>query len=177
MSADWVPEARKQYRKLKSYAAVARVVGVSPGAVRYQLSPQARKMTDENRRKWRKTETGKASVAATNAKRSEAKREYAEGKRATCERCGQERGVGTAWESKTGAGLCRKCRNEIRSAEAEAKRKRIEELWNQKPMLTGAQIAEALDISEGALRQTINTMRKLGTYKVPRRYGHRQKGG
>ena len=174
MAPEWVDEAVELYKELGSYAAVARRVHVSESAVRYQLSARAREGADAYRRKWRQTEKGKQSVAETNRKRQGQKNDHALKKRAICPRCGRERGAGTMWASRTGAlGVCRKCSDEMRHEKAVAKWKRIEALWNEQPMLNGAQIAEAIGITEGALRQQINKMRKSGDFDVPRRYRKR----
>lgn len=162
--------ARELYEELGSYAAVAREMNVTAETVRYALNDEARERRNAYRRKWRATKAGRESVKRDNARRVKGKQKSYHLATAVCEKCGNDRGPGSAWPSRNGyTGLCRRCIDEERHEAAQAKRRRVEQLWNEGK--TGKEIAAELGMTTTALRQLIHKMRnEEDGWNVPRRY-------
>ena len=151
---EWHDQARELAAAdpTRSYASIAREIGVTASAVRKVMDP-------EKAREYRRSD---------NAKRVEAKREWSDAHRATCARCGGTCGAGTAKADgsrdarRKASPLCSTCLADVRVERALTMMKLRRERG-----LSNAAIALRLNLSPLTVRQELSNLRALG-FDVPR---------
>lgn len=169
---DWAVTAhRLVIREEISVKAAARRVGKHHSSVRYWLVVGEMERQKEIAQRWREDHPERARARGRRANRKK-RREDPEGvrryvnaynrrpeRKEKCVGCGGPRGI----DVRGGDGRCKGCV----SAEAEARRQKIEALWNEGWLLR--EIAEEMETTPGALASTLRYMRESGNYVVPPR--------
>lgn len=100
----------------------------------------------------------------------EQKRRCDDRHRAPCPRCGAPRKQQSAFPSKQGPGLCASCRRDDRTAQKEARRAQILDLWNRG--LSTKEIAARIDTTANTIHVEIHRMRAEG---IPVEYRYRRR--